>query len=102
MLGGPSTSRDEKEEEVIESHFNSRIPALLREDELSQRLIGRGWKFNLLNVRGQMKKQLAAVFVIALQFFFSMVGLVDSNNHQALSMITLVYSLICLFSMLNI
>lgn len=95
-------SRDEKEEVVDERHFNNRIPALLREDELSQRLIGRGWKFNLFNVRGQLRKQLSALFVIASMFFFSLMGLFDDNNHQSLSMITMVYSLICAFSMGNI
>lgn len=93
---------DEKEEVLEDSDFNNRIPAILREDELSQRLICSGWKFNLFNVRGQLNKQLAALFVIASMFFFSLMGLLDDNNHQSLSMITLVYSLICAFSMANI
>ena len=47
---------DEKEEVPDERFFNNRIPSVLREDELSQRLIGRGWKFDLFNRRGVIKQ----------------------------------------------
>ena len=74
----------------------------LREDELSQRLVGRGWKFDLFNTRGQLKKQLAAVGVIFSSLFFSLCGMVDDRGQSSYSLIVLVYSLICLFSMLNV
>lgn len=47
---------EEKEEVPDEHSFNSRLPTLLREDELTQRLVGTGWKFDLFNTRGQLKK----------------------------------------------
>ena len=74
-------SRYEEKEEVPDGNmFNSRLPSLIREDELSQRLVGRGWKFDLFNTRGQLKKQLAAVCVIFGQMFFSLCGLVDDSG----------------------
>lgn len=64
--------------------------------------MGRGWKFNLFNIRGQLKKQLAAVAVIFSQLYFALCGLAGDSAHGSLSMIVMVYSLICLFSMLNL
>ena len=104
MIGrNGSESRYEEKEEVPDgNYFNNRLPSLLREDELSQRLVGRGWKFDLFNTRGQLKKQLAAVCVIFSQMFFALCGMVDDSGQSSYSLIVLVYSLICLFSMLNV
>ena len=38
---------EEKEEVCDQETFNNRLPSIIREDELSMRLVGSGWKFNI-------------------------------------------------------
>jgi len=56
----------------------------------------------MFNVTGQLNKQLCAVAVIFAQAYFATMSLLYSNGHLCFSIIALSYSLICLFSFLNL
>jgi hypothetical protein len=92
---------EEKEEVCDHETFNDRLPAIIREDELSMRLVGSGWKFNIFSARSQLKKQLAALAVVLSSFYFSACGLISGNGTESLSMVVGAYSLISMFSMIN-
>jgi len=62
----------------------------------------KGWKFNLFNQRTQVNKQISAISVICLQLYLSLVEITSFNMHQCFSIIVLSYSLICMFSFLNV
>jgi len=65
-------------------------------------MFGSGWKFNIFNERSQDNKQIAAVAVIFAQVYFSILGMFTCPDHEAFSIIVFAYSLISLFSFINV
>lgn len=82
---------------IEEKEFNSRLPELVNDNQL----FTKGWKFNLFNETKQFWKQISAVCVIFSTIFFSMMGIFNGKDYQSFCILTLVYSLICLFSFFN-
>jgi hypothetical protein len=81
--------------------YNCRLPSALKQNELSAKMFGKGWKFDLFNSVGQTQKVLAATSVIFAQLYFSLAALVMSEA-PAMPITVFAYSLICLFSFLNL
>jgi len=69
---------------------------------MAQKMFTKGWKFDMFNVQGQINKQLCSVATIFAMVFFSLAGIVQSSDHRSFAIIVLAYSLICLFSFLNL
>ena len=88
-------------EEPEEKLFNDRVPDFLKANPLLKKIFESGWKFNLFNSTGQVKKQIAAISVIFALLQFSIVGVV-LGKYPAYSLLVLLYTLCCLFSFLNI
>lgn len=64
-------------------------------------VFNKGWKFNMFNVKNQIWKQIAAIACIFATMQFAIGGLFFSDN-EAFSLLTLVYSMIALFSFFNL
>lgn len=77
-----------------------RLPSILNSNELSEKMFNKGWKFNQFNSQGQVMKQLSAVSVIFAMVYFSLAGSIMKQD--ALSITVFVYSMICLFSFVNV
>lgn len=92
---------DDQEEEETPKSYNDRMPQILKENELSEKVFNKGWKFNLFNVQGQTSKVLAAISVIFAQLYFSLVGIVVSET-PAFAITVFAYAAICMFSFLNV
>jgi hypothetical protein len=57
----------------------------------------------MFNVKGQVNKQICAVAVIIAQFYCATIALVhDHEANLSFAMVVLAYSMICLFSFLNL
>ena len=63
----------------------------------------KGWKFNMFNgTREQYDKAMAAACVVFLQVYFSITSIISNEEHQCYSIVVFTYSLICLFSFINV
>jgi len=91
-----------KKSEVDQDKFNNRLPSVLQEGKVANKMFNQGWKFNLFNVQGQIDKQIMALMVIFMEIYCSLVGIVNQSEHQCLSIVVLTYSLICMFSFMNL
>jgi len=92
----------DKEDKTKMRQFNDRVPELLQEDEVSQKLFTRGWKFNIFNEQKFTQKAITATVVILAQFYFAINTIIRSDIHRSYAVIVLMYSLICLFSFTNL
>lgn len=80
--------------------FNNRVPEVFTQTKMSEKVFTKGWKFNLFNEQSKVFKQIAAISVIFSLLYFSLVGVV--TKQRPLSIVSLVYSLICMFSFFNV
>lgn len=64
-------------------------------------MFNKGWKFDLFNAKGQTTKVLAGASVIFAQLYFSLAALTMGND-SSLAITVLAYSMICLFSFINV
>jgi hypothetical protein len=76
------------------------VPKVLTQTKMAKKVFTKGWKFNLFNEQFKVFKQISAISVIFSLIYFSLVGVINQQGN--LFMITLVYSLICLFSFFNV
>jgi hypothetical protein len=88
------------ERETESKEYNDRVPQVLTQSKISQKVFTKGWKFNLFNEQQKVFKQISAISVIFSLIYFSLVGVVGNSGN--LSMIVFVYSLICLFAFFNV
>lgn len=103
VLGSDSSDMEEdfQLEEREEKLFNDRVPDYLKANPLLQKIFQKGWKFNLFNVEGQVRKQIAAISVLFALLQFSVVGVV-LESFQGYSLLVLLYACSCLFSFFNV
>jgi hypothetical protein len=92
---------EEVNKTATEKEFNDRLPNVLKNGEVAQKMFTKGWKFDMFNVDGQLNKQLAAIAIIFGTLYFSLVS-VAYKDHMCFSLIVIAYSLICLFSFFNV
>ena len=59
-------------EKKTDKSFNNRLPHIVIENEIGQKMFYRGWKFNMFNDMKQVNKAIAAATVIFVMFFFSL------------------------------
>lgn len=90
----------EQKDIVADKEFNNRVPEILTQTKVSEKVFTKGWKFNLFNEQLKVFKQISAISVIFCMLYFSLVRVVTKQEN--LSIIVLVYSLICLFSFFNV
>jgi len=88
------------ERETESKEYNDRVPQVLTQSKISQKVFTKGWKFNLFNEQQKVFKQISAISVIFSLIYFSLVGVVGNSGN--LSMIVFIYSLICLFAFFNV
>jgi len=93
---------DDDKEVKEETEYNNRLPEFVSENETSKKLFTKGWKFNMFNEMGQFWKQISAACVIFSMIYFSLIGIFNGNESQTFCILTLVYSMICLFSFFNL
>jgi len=74
----------------------------MKQGKIAKKMFTSGWKFNLFNITGQLNKQLCAVGTIFGLMYFSLLSIAQSEFHLSFSIIVLSYSLICLFSFMNL
>ena len=88
------------QEKEATKEFNDRVPQIFTQTKMSKKVFTKGWKFNLFNEQLKVFKQISAITVIFCMLYFSLVGTITKQGN--LSIIVLVYSLICLFSFFNV
>jgi hypothetical protein len=66
-----------EEKNQAKKEFNSRVPQVLTQTKMSQKVFTKGWKFDLFNEKSKVFKQIAAISVIFCQLYFSLVGVVN-------------------------
>ena len=87
----------------VPKRYNSRLPETFTRSKIGKRMFSWGWKFNMFNEFDQSNKTVAAISVIAAQFFFSLASLISlEKEHQSLSIVVFIYTIICLFSFINV
>lgn len=88
--------------------YNNRLPEVVMDNEIGQKMFYRGWKFNMFNDMKQANKAIAAVSIIFAMFFFSLSSLATQilehkkSDHQSLTLVIFTYAVICMFSYFNV
>lgn len=87
-------------QDSLDKEYNDRVPKMFTQTKMSKKVFTKGWKFNLFNEQSKVFKQISAAGVIFSLIYFSLVGVVANSGN--LSIITFVYSLVCLFAFFNV
>lgn len=92
-----------KDVKEVSRKYNNRLPEFVTKSNTGKRMFTWGWKFNMFNETTQINKQMAAISVIATQFFFSLASLImREQEHQSLSLVVFIYCAISMFSFFNV